>query len=564
VLVHRQIDPTPDFWRIRALPRREWFPEQAAQLVDYLTMLLRTPMGRMRLRPVQAIALIELQQIRGLFGVMRVGSGKTLITLLAPHMVKAQRPLLLVPAKLKRKTRNDLLELSSHWYIARNLRIESYELLGRMQANEMLLRYEPDLIIADECHKLRNRKAAVTRRVARYMRVKPETMFVAMSGTITKNSLRDYSRILRWCLKPEHAPIPQQENELEEWSDALDENVNELRRMHPGVLLSFARTQYTDDWTTARVAYRERLKETQGVVATESTPIDCTLTVAPIEPEMQSITDDAIAYLRQHWETPDRWPIADALTMHRHVRELALGFYYRWNPRPPDEWYYPRKYWAAECRSILSASRIYDSEAQVVQAIIKGEIGSATYENWARVKNIFEPKTECVWLDDTVLNEASHWAQRPGIVWCEHVQFAKRLAQMSGLIYYGRKGESAFGRPIESANPKQACIASIVSNSEGRNLQRLFHRNLVTSPPANGPQWEQLFGRTHREGQRAHEVTVDVIMTCIEHYGAFNRAKAQANYVNQTQGQAQKLLEAQLLFPTETEVAQRTGARWQS
>lgn len=558
----RSVEYTPEVYRIHAIPRRVWSDRDAADLSHWLTQHLRQPMGDMSLRPIQAIALWELHRCRGLFGVMRVGSGKTLVSLLAPVVTNVKRPLLLIPAKLRTKTRKDLLALSAHWQVPKHIRIESYELLGRMQANDMLDKYRPDLIVCDEVHKLRNRKAAVTRRVARFMREYPATMFVAMSGTITKNSLRDYSRLLRWALKAHMAPIPQQESELDDWADALDENVNMLRRVKPGALMSFARTRSYDDYATARQAYYERLTQTAGVVATTSTPIDCTLTIEVIEPDMQRQTDDAFNHLRTNWETPDAWPIADVLSLNRHARELALGFYYRWNPRPPDAWYYARKQWARDCRAILSTSRTWDSEGQLAQAVIAGIVQCPSYHDWIRVKPTFEPRTECVWLDYTVLQTAIAWARTPGIIWCGHVAFAEALAMASGMTYYGRGGVASNGRAIEQADSCYACIASIQSNTEGRNLQSLYARNLVIHAPANGPQWEQLIGRTHREGQLADEVTVDVIMSCIEHYGSFERAKEQARYVQQTQGQAQKLLEAQILMPSIDEIVQREGPRW--
>ena len=55
-------------------------------------------------------------------------------------------------------------------------------MLGLVQSAQKLDYIQPDLIIADECHLLKNHKAGRTRRVTRYMREHPETKFVGVSG----------------------------------------------------------------------------------------------------------------------------------------------------------------------------------------------------------------------------------------------------------------------------------------------------------------------------------------------------------------------------------------------
>lgn len=565
-LVNRlDVQFSADLQRILALPRRVWSDEDVARLAEWLTQQLKTPGGTQKLRPIQAIALWELAQHKGLFGIMRVGSGKTLVSLLARFMVPCQRPVLVTKAALIEKTKREMQVLAHHWKMPRDLKMISYELLGRPQAVNLLNTYKPDLIVADECHKLRNPRAAVTRRVARYMAANPDTICALMSGTVTKRSLRDYSRLLRWALRPTLAPVPQRENELEEWADALDEKINPLRRIGVGSLLylcSAEENDAPDELAAARRAYHRRLVQTPAVVATAQTPLDCSLSIAALEPELPRVVDDAIQQLRDTWETPDGWPIADALTMWRHIRELSLGFYYRWNPRPPDEWLQPRKAWASECREIIKHSRRFDSEGQVAREIQLGHLQSQAYWDWKRVQNTFVPNTECVWLDDTIIKVAAEWAkQGPGIVWCEHVEFGRKLRDAGAICYYGRGGLDDGGRAIEAADPRRALVASIASNSEGRNLQA-WSRNLIVSPPANGPQWEQLLARTHREGQQADEVTFDVVMTCIEHYAALDQAKRDAQFAHQTQGQLQKLLYADMIFPNEIELGARRGPRW--
>ena len=69
-------------------------------------------------------------------------------------------------------------------------------------------------------------------------------------------------------------------------------------------------------------------------------------------------------------------------------------------------------------------------------------------------------------------------------------------------------------------------------------------------------------GRTHRDGQLADAVTFDMITTCAEHVGAFYQAVADCQYVEDATGSPQKLLQAACDMPTATDIALRSGARW--
>ncbi len=251
---------TSEFHRIETLPRRVWEPEEAQALADQLTQALKQPRGEQSLRPVQAIALLEMFNQQGLFGVIRVGGGKTLITLLAATVMGAKRPMLLMPAKLIKKTEREMLQLVRHWKIPTTIRIESIEKLGRKQHALMLEQYKPDLLIVDEAHKLKSPKAACTKRVRRYQAANP-TRMIALSGTVTKRSIRDYAHILRWCL-PNSTPLPEKFHELEQWANALDEKCNPVNRVKPGVLLELATEEERttlDPIVAARRGYARRL-----------------------------------------------------------------------------------------------------------------------------------------------------------------------------------------------------------------------------------------------------------------------------------------------------------------
>ena len=134
-------------------------------------------------------------------------------------------PLLLVPAKLREKTIREFAALAEDWPGGpKDLRIYAYEQMGRVGYATVLEEMAPDVIIADECHRLKNKKAAVTRRVSRYMKAHPDTAFVAMSGTVTKRSLQDFGHLLEWC-RGRWSPLPAKSNELMQWALAVDEKL---------------------------------------------------------------------------------------------------------------------------------------------------------------------------------------------------------------------------------------------------------------------------------------------------------------------------------------------------
>lgn len=561
----RVVQNTRELQRILTLPRRD--PGVSESFARRLSEQLRRPGSKALLRTVQAWALYEIWQCRGLFGPIRVGAGKTLISLLAAFVLGARRPLLLLPAKLIEKTNREMRLLSNDWLIPNYIQIMSYEKLGRVDYAARLEHFRPDLVIADECHRIKNPRAAVSKRVRRHFAAHPETMLVALSGTVTKRSLRDYARIATWCLKPAGVPVPNGWGELEDWADTLDEHDRERPDVGALVELSGGSRSLKD----LRRGFQDRLVSTPGVVTSQDSRVASSLSVTGTVVNTLAV-DDAIAKLRRDWETPDGWTLNEGMAVWRHVRELALGFYYAWDPRPPNWWLQPRKLWSRVCRYILNNNaRRLDSELQVTRAVDEGQYPRIILEEpvnprdvlqaWRAVRDRFEPNTVPVWIDRGLLRWIEQWSIRqadPAIIWCEHAAFAEALAEATGLLYYGREGKNKYGAPIE-AHDKGTVIASIASNAEGRNLQA-WCNNLVVSPPPSGQTWEQMLGRTHRDGQTADEVTYEAILSCAEHVSAIHKARSDARYVLESTGQEQKLLYCDLVMP---ETSGLVGPKWE-
>jgi len=548
----RGVSRTAEFDRIYKLPRRNWEEQNLEQLTELLTEYVKTPTGIMKLRHIQTVALSELHDHGGLFGSIAVGYGKSLICYLAPTLLEAKRPLLLIPAKLKTKTERELKQYGEHFKFPLPI-IMSYELLSRDRGQKEFLQYNPDFIIADECHRLKNERTACTKRVKRHMKDHPETAMVAVSGTITRKSIMDYHHILQWCLK-DSAPLPSYWREVKDWSLALDEDLPFGNyRLGAGILLQFCEPKIilevskkqADELQSVRLGYKKRLIETPGIVATSDTYTGSSLLIKDHIQKQPEVIHKAFERLRTTWQTPNGEDIMDAVALWRHARELSCGFYYKWKEPAPQNWIEARKDWSKFVRDVIKSNRRgIDTQFQVAAAVARGEYRSEMYDAWNIIKANFSPETEPVWLDLKAMSYVAKWLDaNAGIAWVEHVAVGQKLSEITGLPYYGQQGKDSLGRIIEDA--KGPIIASIGSNSEGRNLQQ-WSKNMIVSCAPSAQLFEQLIGRTHRSGQPADEVSVELFMGCLESWEGFMSVIEQAKYVQNTTGQLQKILYADL------------------
>ena len=549
---------TLELERVLNLPAREWEEQDVELLQDEVSAWLKTPLGQQRLRPAQAFSLADLHDLEGLFGMILVGGGKTLITRLAPLVLESLTPILLVPANLRDKTTREFEDLDRHWQRHHDYEIVSYEKLGRVSGAEYLAERQPDLIVSDEVHKLKNRDAAVTRRVERYMNENPHTVFCALSGTVTKRSLMDYHHILRWCLGKDRMPSPALQSEAMEWARALDEKLRGVQRVAPGALRAFVHftpgskpslkeiadsPEVTRD--EARQGYGRRLRATPGIVATRASAVDASIVGALWEPDVPEDIRKHIEHLKEEYETPGGEMCRMPIDVWRHARELICGFYYKWDPEPPEAWLDARRGWYRYVREVLEEKIDgLDSPMQVAMACKRGYRHSGgKYDAWQAVRDTFKVKNVPVWVNTSVLEQVIARLPKkiPTLVWVEQIATGHKLSELSGIPFYSRGGLNKDKEPIEKLAGAGHAIVSISSNSTGRNLQA-WHRNSVVSPPPNGAMWEQMVGRTHREGQEADEVGFDIMLGDASIREGMRQALRDSRYIEQSTGAPQKLL----------------------
>jgi hypothetical protein len=347
--------------------------------------------------------------------------------------------------------------------------------------------------------------------------------------------------------------LPQPVQELEAWANAVDEIKNYEQRMPtgPGALIAFCSPQEKMQGREGvRSAMRRRIQETPGVVASRGQSVEASLNISLI---LVDEYNDKIKSLGAQLHE-GLLPNGDVYIVEgkefsptalqakwRIMRTLTSGFWYQWEPQPPAAWMELRSAWKKTVRRLLEEHIPgLESEALVTKAAIQKKLGFAAhemYQEWSRVKDDYKWKVVPVWEDDCVIRRVRAWSKKHnGLVWVSEVALGQRLEQELGLPYFHEMGRDSLNRAVESMNPSDGCIVvSVASNSEGRNLQ-VWNENLIISPPPTGTVWEQILGRTHRQGQEADEVWADVLIGCAVEWQCWQQAVKDARYASGIEG----------------------------
>ena len=541
--------------RILALPT---WDEEAFKLD--LTEKYRKPGGTQHLFPIQSKVLHFAEEGSGVLGHVGVGGGKTLLSLLLPVALKAQRPVVILPAPLVENFHRELRKFRLHWNVHERIRVITFSKLSIASGAQLLDSLGPDLIIIDEAHNLARPDSARTKRFLRYCRNFPNTTIIPMSGTMTKRSLRDYAHLAELALR-QGAPVPLNSKDLITWGACIDADGKPKRSDFANFceFLPSGRQNMDDDVLVeeGRDTFKKRLRSTRGVVCSSESAVNNSLVFTERPLQVPSPVRQALADLDATWCRPDGEELESALAKAAVEAQFACGFYYRWKwpqGKVDVEWMKARAAWHKAIRDILKHDNPeYDSPLRVAQAIHRGKITHAgtlqAYEGWGKVRDRPPPPTETVWLDGYMVEDAVAWGIErldegvPGIIWYEHTAVGQALAA-KGIPTYGRGVEV----PVDGTAPLVA--ASIRVHGTGKNLQHGFAKNLVLSMPAMGATVEQLVARTHRPLQKSDEVTFDYYAHTRQARLAIKRAYRDAVYQEASHGMKQKLLLATWANPS--------------
>lgn len=533
--------PMCDEWqRIDALPRRIWTEQyDRDEVIDVLTREWRTPHGQQTLWYEQAVALCEIADQQGLCGGIRVSGGKTLIVLLAPAVLGCKRPLAVVPAKSinSGKVERARREAAQHWRVHPGLMFIAYDKLGTDAYTDFLDRYQPDGLFLDEAHKGKSESARGVR-MDKWIELHPAVPVVVLSGTLmSAHVVQDVAKLSRWALGA-RSPVPLVKHTVKDWADALEVRKDAERpRMEGGALERWREPGDRPGLDGLRAAYGRRYTQTPGVLVSHGdSPISASLTIdMHLVPKHNDAVTAAFHMLRNRDEprAPDGWLLVDAPVIWALAQQLALGFYYRADPRPPIEWTLARQAWAAWCRSYIKGEGGGITELQCANLCrAAGDEAPPEWLEWIAIRDTFQLNTVPVWLSDDRLALADKWlrAHPHGLCWTPFRAFGWRMTELYGWRYFGPDAKAADGVSIVDA-AAQPCVVSTSSCSEDLNLQDRWHSNLFVCPPASGLMFEQAIARTHRFGQAAAEVTVDAWLSCIENVESIESAQAKEDAV---------------------------------
>ena len=524
----------PDLARVAALaPSIPAAPELIAALSRHLSR----PGSDVELRQKQTEALRDLYDLGGVVGSMPTGEGKTLVTLLAPTLLGAQRPVLILPANCRDKTRTEFAEYLADGWSVRLPTLLSYSELSRQDRERKLVELAPDLLMLDEADEARNIDGTgFGRRIRRMLAAaSPRPRVAILSATLIGDDLLDYWELILWALQ-DLAPVPLTRPVAERWASATNRVMRgELRRLEPGAL------------DLLPGGFHRHLRTRRGVVSGRGevcpAEIEITTWTPPISPDLRATIDACtLTSKRPDGERVTDWELPDLLCC------LAQGFYQVWDPMPPRWWLDPRRAYLDFERAILDAQiEGFDTPAQIRDALDARpkrhipELGNdadlvrKALADWRAVKDRFIPNAVPVWITGEIMDAVAAHANKPGqIAWVKHRAPGHEL-QRRGLPYFG-----ADTQPHQHT-PGAPMACSIRAHARGKNLQA-WHRALVMHPMAKARLWEQLISREHRLGQREPKIFLEVIAGIEYHGQVLERVLKQAQADSEASGVPHKMV----------------------
>lgn len=571
-----------DVQRIVHAPRADYDEVFAQIAMAWADERWRRPGAPMTFRPIQATAMLAAHLTHGALLPIGTGHGKSLLFLLIADALGAKRPLGLIPPSMRVPFERGRKEYALSFKVPPNLRIMAYSQLSVANSTDVLERLAPDVIVADEAHNLRNLDSARTKRLVRYMKAHPETLFVPMSGTLTSKSIADYVHLSEWALK-RGSPVPHTKffPVLQSFCavlDAKNQKVSGDRYNVPAQAADFARmSPLFPDWqdydadpvedeygrpgpservVRAREVFRQHLTTTAGVVATDTASIGASLLFIKREVQAPPVVLEAIDKLEASWCRPDGEELTDAPAIWRCARQLTQGFYYRWvwpEGKVDKDWMFARAAWHREIREVLKENRPHLDSPLLISRSARAALDEReslladrdtllnalkewlphSAKRWGGQRT---PPTEPVWLSEYLLDDAAEWRKEnpKGILWYGEGAVATKLAERGERVY-------GAGTDPEAVRGAHGMACSIAAHKDGKNLQYGHSTNLILTFDPSGTVMEQLISRTHRSGQEEDEVSLAYYAHTASAESAVTSALNNARYIEQTQGVPQRL-----------------------
>jgi len=614
--------------RIIGMPLAMPLEAEEAEEYNHMNVLAPAYNEGFRLFPVQAEGVFAYESYGGLFGPIPVGEGKTLTSLMIANKAwqkGLRKILLLVPPQVLRQ----LVERDIRWARTKvpitypilvlggkslaqrrayarsgkkGLYVLPYSCMCTKDTVEVLEGIQPELIIADEAHKLSARNTATTKRLLHYIeRYKPEG--VCLSGTITSKGILDYYHLIKWCLGSNN-PLPNSTSLANEWAVVLDacassgdcEYVSSTCTGPLQPLVQWANKHYpheqiSQDIAGFRKAYRLRLTSTPGVVASKESKLGTSLILANVPvPDYKAVEgwndlENLIDNVEERWLTPNDDEIDHAIHKWKWLFELSAGFYNSLTWPEPEILAERRSISEIEASDLLEKAKVHHEAGQSYAKALRSwlaekskpgldtpmlvgmemarngaaTVGHALYGEWKAWKDLDFPgrperDSTSVRVCPYKINEMLRWSHeevmptgKGAIVWYYHQEMGvwatEELREIGMDAVHCPAGDAFNSLIIDPANADKIIVASISAHGTGKNLQHFEHQYVLQWPrPAHVT--EQMLGRTHRNGQKADELVVRTNWTLEFDELNFAACLNDSLYIHQTTGNRQKLIYA--------------------
>ncbi len=634
--------------RILSLP---YVPEKQPRAPDrkaYERTLLNhaCPAG-FTLRDVQIDSVYEYEHLGGLLGPQGVGHGKTLVTLLCAAIGLRKRghrrAVIFVPPEVyDQLSKRDLpwarrhvaLDGIAFWLVqgdrAARMRaasqpgagvfIYSYSSLSTATGYDELAAICPTLFILDEAHSVARPTAARTKRFMSIMNqiekglndgklgVDVQTRrieMLALSGTITKKSVKDYAHLAKRCL---HAgsPLPIKEQAVDTFANAIDADVvgtgqTDLDRERMRQLIQWCRMHGYDPYKSSPVpltaqeatrdAFRFRLHTSPGVVATSDLSVACSLIISwsepprPKTPEADKLAE-MMAKVVKDMRTPDGDVIDFGMHTFKWLWELSAGFYNSLVWPTVDELRLKhvqdgKPISETEAQTLLQGAKDHHSLLQAYHKLLrqfldlkhqpgcdspmltaleinrqlKGE--PAKFRIPPELREAYRIHREADYEDlpkrRSVPVRICDYKIKAAVEWCRH--HAPENKGPGGMVWFHHPEVGRWLSEALTAEKIKHSVAFAGHNEapfkDGLVIASYAHatgknlqhqnRNLIIELRREAAIMEQMLGRTHRAGQLADDVRADVFVSNGFDLALFNATLRDSDYIQATTGMSQRL-----------------------
>ena len=475
------------------------------------------------------------------------------------------------------------------------LYILPYSALSLKDTAELLRGINPTCIIADEAHRLRNNRAAMTRRFFAHLKTIPDDLLsiAFLSGTMTRRGLTDYFHLAAAVLG-DLSPLPMSFPEAQRWGAVLDskatsfsfqvggtwDSVAMARELKP--MIDWAKEHFPaedlgeDTQTKLRRAHGLRITQSYGIVASPPGELPCPLVVSNIAVGIPAPKVLEHMYGVQHLGvTPSGDEIDYALHKYKWMYELSAGFYnwLRWPDGVPKH----RQGDLHRSQDAHEAWQDYNRQLRLYldsplegldtpflvggyfhQHKNEGPLDPVMYQLWKRAKEmadfpgLIERHSTPMRVSDYKIKalvsffDKFDFASAEGkgaLVWVHHHEMrhwaVEALREAGHDVMDCPSGDSRVAAALQedeaTKHPERIYVLSYNGWKEGLNLQWGANQVYLQWPRSEAV-IEQSIGRQHRQGQEADEVSVYTMLADPAKYSdedlAFDRTLFAATLVD--------------------------------